>query len=65
MSIQELQAPVDAVVVSDRHQVHPPFLGLSVNFLGSGVRVPTFEERKMARVARVIGVNVEIGFERR
>jgi hypothetical protein len=44
MTIEKLEAPLDAVVIGDRHQVHPPGLCDAVHRFGRRVAVPALEE---------------------
>ena len=62
--VEELETAVDAVVVGDADEIHPARLGHAIDVVRRRVALARAQPVKVARVAGVIRVDVEIGLHR-
>jgi len=60
-AMEHFQAPVDRIVIGDRHQIHTPLFRLAVNVQRSGVTVARAQKPQMLYRTRVTGVAVQVG----
>jgi hypothetical protein len=60
MTVQELEAPVDAVVIGDRDHVHASRFRHAVHRLRFGVAVASVQEPEMTGEPRVIRVQMQV-----
>src|SRR5438132_8201457 len=63
ITTQKIQTTVDAVVIRNRDQIHAAPLRGSIDRLGRGVAIARAKKLQMARVSRVVRMNVQIGAE--
>ncbi len=64
MPVEELETAVDAVVIGDADEIHAARLGHAIDVVRSRVALARAQPLKVARVAGVVRVHVEIGLHR-